>query len=107
MTHCEHFDTLIIRDICKVLNQKNRMWSDFIGHTQPKVACPLNTTSIKVSNATVDLGYVSYLPLDGYTWITSLKLYKSVESARRKKELLFCIMNEATITKTRRESGKK
>lgn len=75
-------------------------------HTQPKALCPFSMTSIKITNATVDLGLVSYLPLDGYTWITSLKLYKPI-AIRHKKEMLFCILSEATITQTRREAGKK
>lgn len=107
MSRCDHFDTLIVRDICRVLNQKNRMWTDFIDHTQPKAKCPFTENSIKVMNATVDLGFVSYLPLEGFLWINSLKLYKSVESVQHEKVLLFCIMSEAHITKTRREGGKK
>lgn len=82
------------------------MWSNLIEHTQPKAICPFNMTSVKITNAILDLGLVSHLPLDGYTWITSFKLYKPI-GIGHKKDMLLCIISEATITQTRRENGKK
>lgn len=72
-------------------------------HMQPKPECPLKMPSIKLLNATADLRFASRFPLDGFTWITSLKLYKSIAHVRHKKQLLFCIMCETPITKSRRQ----
>lgn len=106
MTNCESYDTLIVHDICKVLNQKSKMWSDFIERSQPKIRCPFKPPLVNTMNSTVNLGLVSHLPLDGYTWLISLKLYKSIANNRHKKTLLFCIMSEATITRTREREKK-
>lgn len=107
MTNCETFDTIIVRDMCKTLDQGSHgMWSDFIEHSQPKIKCPFRPPLIKTMNAVVDLGLVSHLPLDGYNWLIAIKLFKSIGNSHHKKTLLFCIMCEATITKTR-ERGRK
>ena len=82
------------------------MWTDFIERSQPKIRCPFKPPLIKTMNATVDLGMVSHLPLDGYNWLIALKLFKPMANNRHKKTLVFCIISEATITKTR-ERGRK
>lgn len=100
MDQCENFDTFIIRDICVVLEEKDQIWSDFVEHTEPKFKCPFNRTSIKVTNATVNMSYLDHLPLDGYIWVISGKLFKSIPNVRYKKQLLFCMMSESKITKS-------
>lgn len=107
MTKCEKYDSLLSRDICSVMSRKNQMWSEFIEHSQPKIKCPFNVPSIKLTNAYIDLGIVSHLPLDGYIWLTTLKIYKSTANIRLKKVLLFCMTCEATITRARRQRGNK
>lgn len=104
MTQCENFDTLNIRDVCKVLDLENQIWSNFMNHIEPKLICPFGKQTHKIVNAPVDMGYVAHLPLDGYTWSFTIKVFKSVKS-RRKKQMVFCKLFEMTITKTR--SGRK
>lgn len=106
MTHCESYDQLTIRDICKIFDLENQVWTDFMKHTQPKIKCPIKN-SIKIANATVDLGYISYLPFDGYTWFFTIRLYKpSDNKSRRKKQILYCGICEIIITKHRPERKK-
>lgn len=93
-----------MHDICKVLNMPDQLWSEFMVKTQPKLKCPFNMKSIKVTNATVDLGYISYLPFDGYSWTLTLKAFKT--NARRKKQLVYCGIYELTAIKAHRERGK-
>lgn len=106
MTQCINFQTFVIRDICKIADQKNQIWSDAIEHTQPKAKCPLNKGSIKITNATIDLIYLTYLPIEGYTWTIVGKAFKSIANLKHKKQLLFCIMSEATVTKANRKQSK-
>lgn len=106
MTKCEDFDTFVIRDICKIADQKHQIWSDVIEHTQPKAKCPLNKGSIRVTNATIDYIYLAYLPIEGYTWTVFGKAFKPIANVKHKKQLLFCIVVEATTTKTSRKQNK-
>lgn len=102
MTLCENFNSLTIRDLCKLISQKNPLWDDLITHMRPRPKCPLNMTAIRIKNATMDLGYIGYLPIAGYNWISIFKLFKLIPNVRHKKQLLFCIMFESTVSKTRR-----
>lgn len=107
MDECEDFNTYVIRDICTVLDEKDRMWSNLVEHTEPRIKCPFNVKTIKVTNATVDLSYADELPLDGYVWLIYGKLFKPIPKIRHKKQLLICIMGESKITKTPREDRNK
>lgn len=101
-TTCETYDTFSFPDICKVMNLQNTMWIDFGEHLHPKLKCPLKMSSIKIDNAIIDFAWISRLPLDGYKWVNSFKLFKQIPHVRHRKQLLFCLMSEATITKLRR-----
>lgn len=105
MTQCEDYDTIMIRDACKMLSLSNQMWTEFAQHTIPKAKCPFNMTSIKVTNATVDLGYIAHLPLEGYYWSFLFKVFKPILRLRNKKKMLFCGSYEAIITKTHQKKS--
>lgn len=85
------------------MNKRNQFWGNFADNLHPIPRCPLNMSSIKIVNAIADLGFAARLPLDGYTWITSFKLYKPIAHVRYKKQCLLCLISEATITKPRRQ----
>lgn len=104
-TECENYDAFNLPDVCKLLNLQDQLWTDFMAHIQPKLRCPMNMKFMKVINATVDLGYISHLPLDGHNWIFIIKTFKS--NAQHKKQLAFCILFEVTAMKTHRERSKK
>lgn len=106
MTHCESYDQLIIRDVCRILDLENQLWTDFMKHAEPKFKCPIKQ-SIKIQNATIDLGYISYLPFDGYTWFFSIKAYRiSGIKSRRRKQMLYCGICEIIVTKHHPERKK-
>lgn len=101
MNQCENFDTFVICDICKIINQKNQYWSDLIAHTEPRAKCPFKPSTMKIVNATMDFSYLAYLPMDGYSWIFTIKFFKPIANIRYKKRSLFCIMSESTVLKKR------
>lgn len=39
LTQCEDFSKITIPDICRILNQKDMFWSQFIAHS--KIVCPI------------------------------------------------------------------
>lgn len=106
MTECEHFHTFIIRDICKIFEQKNQIWSNFIAHTQPRAKCPFKAIPVKVKNATVDFSYITHLPIGGYTYIMTIKVFKSIPNVRHRKQMLFCILNESSAIESIKSSRK-
>lgn len=108
MTQCELFDTMNIRDVCRIMGLKDQLWSEFFQHTEPKIKCPFKKTTIKITDGMVDIGYVAHLPLSGYKWNFVIKVYKSGagSKARHKTRLLMCLIFELTITKTRPEKKK-
>ena len=104
-TACEKFDAFNLPDVCKLLNLQDKLWTDFMAHTQPKLRCPINIKSMKIINATVDLGYISHLPLDGHSWSFTIKSFKT--NARHKKRLAYCVVFEVAAMKIQRERSKK
>lgn len=97
MNQCDNQHTFVIPDVCKIFNQKNIAWTDLMLHTIPKTKCPLKPPLLKFRNATSDVSFLTYLPLDGYIWTVSVRMFKPIANVRHKKRLLFCIMIEATI----------
>lgn len=105
MTHCIHFDTIDVRDICKLMKMENQLWSEFISHSEPRIGCPFKKGTIKITNGVVDMGYLAHFPLDGYTWNFVMNTFKSAHG-RQRKRLLFCITFEIIVTKLRSKSRK-
>lgn len=99
MNICQPYDTFVIRDLCKIIRMPDQFWTDFMEHTHPKVICPFTPGIIKVTNATVDLGYLSYLPLDGYIWNFSFKAFQSITKTKDKNRMLYCGSAKINITK--------
>lgn len=85
---------------------KDQLWTDFMANTEPAMKCPFKETTYKIINATLDLGYIAHLPLNGYQWFFRLKTFKSAARARQKKRFLFCIVFQVTVTKERSERRK-
>lgn len=104
-TKCEHFDTIFIPDVCKVFELEDKLWTDFMEHTQPKPKCPFNMKSIQITNATIDLGYIAHLPLDGFDWTFQMKTFNLPSKGRKKKQLLFCGMYEVIVKSSQYETG--
>lgn len=106
-SQCESFNTWVLPDMCKVINQENQLWSDIVAHTHPTIKCPMKPSTIKYVNATIDYSLLAHLPFEGYTWIIHIRVFKSMAKIRYRKRLLFCMLVEATITNNRRDSQKK
>lgn len=105
MTQCEHFQTFVIRDVCKIFDQSNQIWSDAMARTQPRAKCPFKAGVVKIINATLDFTYLTYLPLEGYTYIVTYKIYKPIPSVRHKKQMVFCLIGEASVFQSSKSSG--
>lgn len=102
MNECENFLTFVMPDICKVLDQKDKIWTDFVRHTQPMAMCPFKKGKSKVVNATILPNYLRNLSFLRQRTVTLIwKFYKPIKNIRHKKRLLFCFMAEATVKSSR------
>lgn len=72
-----------------------------MAHMQPNVKCPIKLRNVKIVNATIDFSLIAHVPLDGYTWILSNKIFQHLPNVRHRKRLLMCLISSATITKNR------
>lgn len=106
MNQCDNHFTFVLPDICKVFNLKNNMWSDLAASANPRLRCPIKPPGFEIRNATIDLNYLSYLPLEGFTWTVTFKIFKPIRNVRHKKKMLFCIINEGSVVKERRNRKK-
>lgn len=104
-TKCENFDTILLPDVCKLFELKDKLWTDFMMHAHPKLKCPFNMKTIDITNATVDLGYIAYLPLDGYDWTFLMRTFNPPAKGQKKKQMLFCGMYEVIVTRGQHEKG--
>lgn len=95
------FDVVNIRDICAILDMEDQIWSEFMKHSEPRVMCPFKkNVPYVVTNAPIDMGFLSHLPIDGYTWTFTEKMFKTVKG-RKTKRMVYCEEFEITITKNR------
>lgn len=103
MSRCENHHTLYLTDLCKIVNQKNRIWNEIVPHIHPKMDCPLKPPNYQFVNATIDISFVSYLPLDGFIWTITIKTFKAIPKVRHKKRMVFCLMAEGSVLKVNRK----
>lgn len=93
-----------MRDICRLMDLKDQLWTDFMSQTELK--CPFKKTVVKVDHGIIDLGYIAHLPLSGYTWIFTFKVFHSDAKTRNKKKQIFCLNVRMTVTKSRPQKRK-
>lgn len=103
MNRCDNHHTLYLPDLCKIVNQKNEIWNEIISHIHPKMSCPLKPPTYRFVNATIDMSFISYLPLDGFIWTITFKTFKPIPNVRHKKRMVHCWMVEGSIVRVKRK----
>lgn len=100
-TQCGNFRNFIFPEICRLFDQKNQIWSDMVAHSYPRIKCPIEPSTIKFKNTTIDFSFMAQstqIPVDGYTWIIMFKVFRPFPNVRHKKRLQFCLLSEITAT---------
>lgn len=102
MSACKNFLSFVVPNGCQVLEQKDKIWTDFVDHTHPRAKCSFKKGSIKVVNATINLNYLRNLSFLRQRTVTLIgKTFKPIKDIGHKKRLLFCFMAEATVQSIR------
>eukprot|EP00102_Acyrthosiphon_pisum_P026925 XP_016664135.1 PREDICTED: uncharacterized protein LOC107885149 [Acyrthosiphon pisum] len=75
--NCEYFQTWTLTDICKLLKQKNQIWSRWYDSFDPPMVCPTNKGTYRIKNATIDIGValLLYPQVTDYQWKVVQKFY--------------------------------
>lgn len=96
MKKCEKHPTTKLDGLCHKLNNKKAFYYGTLANIQPPLECPLKAQRYVATNATFDFTAISFLPLSGYIWLTTLKV-SSGEGKVHKLEL--CILMEVKIVR--------
>lgn len=106
MNQCDNHYTVVLPDICKIFNMKNQLWTDLAAQTHPQLRCPLKPPTLEVINATTDLSVLSHLPIEGFIWTLTFKIFRPIPNVRHKKRLLYCLIVEGSVVKDKMKKNK-
>lgn len=101
MKSCEKLTTINIKDMCKKF--KDALYSSAFSSIQPPLECPIKPGNYTIKDSTIELSMVSLLPIDGFVYVTSIKLVSS-ENGGKTKRIVFCLNSEMKIVRTRVKS---
>ena len=97
MKKCEKNPTQKLKKPCQRLTDTRAFYYPTLTSIQPKIECPIIAQRYTATNATLDLSPFTYLPINGYIWVISLKLFSGIDKAR---ELAMCVEINLKTSKT-------
>lgn len=103
MTKCEKHPTLKFSELCKKLKDKNAFYYGALSTIHPPFECPVKAQNYVSTNSSIDLSALSFLPISGYSWLTTFKL---TSGEGKRKELVLCVMFECKILRAKARRNK-
>lgn len=98
MSNCEKAPAVNIKDMCGKF--KSPFYATAFASIQPPLACPIKPGNYTMRECAIELSMIALLPLDGFIYVTSMKMVAS-ENGGKKKRLIFCLNAETKIFKIR------
>lgn len=83
MKKCEKLPTQKHKNVCRNLNVKKTFYHNAWKTLDPPLECPFRAQRYTATNSSMDLTPFTLLPLSGYMWIITAKLYSGDEKARQ------------------------
>lgn len=99
MKFCENYPGTTIRELCKRFRDKNAFYSSTLESIKPLLKCPVKAGNYTFMELKLDLSALSLLPMDGYVWLTTIKLLSAEERIKRKL-IVLCIAAETKILRS-------
>lgn len=93
MKTCEQFNKVTLADICRYINDEKGRWAPFFRSTDPDFKCPIKPGVYKFQKSILDLTFFTKFPMEGYRWLTFIKLFSGTKP---KKELL-CLTSQSSM----------
>ncbi|XP_019550488.3 uncharacterized protein LOC109420572 [Aedes albopictus] len=93
MKTCEQFNKVTLSDICRHINNEKGRWAPFFKSTDPDLSCPIKPGVYRFEHSILDLTFFTNFPMEGYRWLTYLKLYSK---SKPKRELL-CLTSQSSM----------
>lgn len=91
---CESFEQLVVKDLCEKLFVSS-VSVDFVDKITPPLRCPIKVGSYLLNEGKLDLNLIAHLPLDGFRWAVSVKIWDV--SDRPKKTLISCVEGQVRV----------
>lgn len=100
MKKCEKNPKQHFKHICRRLSDKKAFYYNALSTLHPQLECPVKAQRYTATNSSVDLTPFTFLPISGYIWLVTLKLYSGEEKV---KEIALCIELELKIVQVGRK----
>lgn len=100
MKKCEKHPTQKFSNICHRLNDKKAFYYGALEGIKPPIECPIKPQRYVSTNSSIDLTAISFLPISGYVWITTLRLGSGEKKTNK---LVLCVTMEIKIVRAPRK----
>ena len=98
MTNCEKMPNVNLKDMCSKLIDP--LFASFFSRIQPPLKCPIAAQNYTLLESDLDLKVITFLPIDGFNIINSIKIV-SIDNGGKKKKVIMCLNSETKIFKVR------
>jgi hypothetical protein len=95
MKKCEKNPTQTFKQMCLKLKDKKSFYYSILSPFHPTLECPVKAQEYTAANATIDLTPLTFLPVNGYIWMITGKIFSG-----HAREIVFCIEANLKIVRT-------
>lgn len=106
MKTCEKYGAHTVRGMCNMITDKSPFYSNIFSKFNPSLNCPIKPNNYTLTEVEIDLTFAALLPLDGYVWLTTLRLGTG-ESSLNGRKIAMCFKSETRVTRPRRSRNQK
>lgn len=103
MKNCEKASNFNIRELCKRMTDPLSIYSSIFKNIQPPLKCPIEPGNYTIKSAEINFETLAFLPIDGYVYMTNVKMISSINGSKVKK-IAWCYNIETRIVKIRVKS---
>lgn len=101
MKICEKFMTFNIKEVCKRMVDPMPLYASVFKNIQPPLKCPVEAGNYTVLPVEMDVSIMNLMPLDGYIYLTNIKISSATANGGKSKKIAWCVTAEIKIEKVR------
>lgn len=83
MKKCEKRPSHKFTGLCQRVHDRNTFYHGALSTINPPLVCPLKPQRYVATNSTIDLTAISFMPVNGYIWHTTVKLHSGEGKDRK------------------------
>lgn len=100
MKKCEKLPPQVFKHICSRLRDTKTFYYGALSKVNPPIECPVQPQKYKADNSTVNLTPLTYLPMEGFIWMTTTKFFGG-----ENRKVALCL--ESTLSTIKMESRRR